>query len=220
MPGRNFASRPIGNGEVSRLRVDNPKSLLPSSPAAGTTANAKSPYPDDAWRRGLLLGCLLLVALSFLSLSVAQSIFPGFETTTLLLLVAAITLIAAAIGLLIVPVDLFRRRWRSALRRVFVVAFALAFFVPAMRMGDHLHLILFYPYYKSEIRKSGGDRQTRFDWGDAAAWVTDGAIFKTLVYDPTGSLQRYVGQRRPSKIGGLYTDHLLGDFYLETEISE
>ncbi|WP_152047733.1 hypothetical protein [Aureimonas psammosilenae] len=200
--------------------LDRSRSLLPSSDSANINTIVAKLHSDGAWSKRSFLGRLIFVLLAPLGLGAIISIFPGFGTATLLLLAGAIVLIMTSVGAFIILADLFRLRWVKALQRVFVIALTLAIFVPAVRAGDYIHLVLFYPYYKAEIRRSGNpNQQVRFDWGDDAALVSDGAVIRTLVYDPTGSMAKYVGERRSSDIGGLYTDHLFGDFYLETDMS-
>ena len=121
-----------------------------------------------------------------------------------------------------VPVQLSFKRWELAAASVTKIIVLIAVLLSCVRIGDYVHLVLFYPAYRQQIaaQAAGSVTPVRFDWGDKAIFVTDGSEDETLVYDPTDALA-LVDEVRPSdhQFFQVRTRHLVGHFYLEIESS-
>ena len=111
-------------------------------------------------------------------------------------------------------------RWNLAGGQAIKGLVMLLAIVPCMRLGDFIHLAIFYPYYLSAVGLH--QEPLKFDWGDSALFVTDGLQAHTLVYNPTGASDKNVGvlERSPSSGLMIYTRHLVGPFFIEDESSD
>ena len=84
----------------------------------------------------------------------------------------------------------------------------------ADRSGDYVHLGMMYPWYRGAILRSH-DWPVVFYWGDAAVWVTNGFVGRSLVYDDSPT-----HVPRDVRFDGAWArvdEHrLIGNFFIET----
>ncbi len=146
--------------------------------------------------------------------STFQSFGPGLGGTLLhglCILVVSLWIGALALRTLLA---LFRRHWRVARQRAVVIVSAASLAVLADRCGDYVHLGLMYPRYRVAILEAR-DRPVAFFWGDAALWVTDGFIGRSLIWDDSEShVPKEV--QFDGKSSQMDEHRLIGNFFIET----
>lgn len=139
-----------------------------------------------------------------------------FFLLILAVLAWAVTLLAFAVR------AAFRRDWKTSATLLVAFVCSLPLMLLGARSGDYIHLAVMSPYYLMTIHQSPDwqSRAFRFDWGDQAAWVTEGFRGKVLIYDASG--KTVVGDRFDPRGTGLTIDvqHFVGNFYLENSDSE
>ena len=108
-----------------------------------------------------------------------------------------------------------RRGWRSVLSLAFVLVLALpaGSYLNGPVIGDYVHLLLLYPYYRAKIDASRdhANKPLEFYWG--ADGLSIAGDMRWLVYDPTGKI---LGEAQHNNGNGIDTEikHLIGNFYV------
>jgi hypothetical protein len=78
--------------------------------------------------------------------------------------------------------------------------------------GDYIHLLVYYPLYRAQIKAAGEGKLASFYWG-GTGFVGTMQSDRTLVYDASGELARSVGSEK-TEFGKKEIRRLIGNFYL------
>jgi hypothetical protein len=149
------------------------------------------------------------------------SIYPGFGTfVAILVMLAAVG--SALLGIVRSLSALIRRQLDQSVNYIINAILIVLLIIPCIGAGDYIHLALFYPYYATMISKNESKTvPVKFIWGDSALFVTDGMQLHTLIYDPSGASNKFVGQSPGGSMSGrVSTRHLIGPFFVEDESSD